>query len=209
MRVGCGAALILNTLVTVFALTTSQSIELGVAAGTALLALATFVLAWQAWAQARATTRLAETTERDFLARTVPVVRLMREERPDQADIVTVNKGDESERLVVRIENRGQAPAGIERLSMSPGGIGELAGMVEMPAAPVLEPSMEWDVDFTPSEDEKRKHQQGHEVLIQVVYEAIGSGIRYRVRTRVRRDVAAKHERWVILGEEPPSRLGP
>ena len=40
-----------------------RDVDLGVAAGTALLAIATFVLAWQAWAQARATTRLAETTE--------------------------------------------------------------------------------------------------------------------------------------------------
>jgi len=153
----------------VFALTTSESIDLGVATGTALLGLATFVLAWQARVQARATRRLAETAERDFLARTVPVVRVMREVRPDQADIVTVNKGDSSERLIVRIENRGQAPAGIEQLTMSPGGIGELA----------------------------------------VVYEAIGSGVRYRVRTRAKRDLGANDERWVILGEEPPSRLGP
>jgi hypothetical protein len=57
-----------------------------------------------------------------------------------------------------------------------------------------------------PPEDEERR-RRGNETLVQVVYEAIGSGARYRRRTRVRRDLKAERERWLILDEELPVKV--
>ena len=125
----------------------------------------------------------------------------MRIERSNQADIATVNKGMPDETLVVRLQNRGQAPAELEQCIMTPAGPGKLAG-IDL-EEPVLEPISEWDVDFNPSEQDKQAHAAGNEVLIQVVYEAIGSGGRYSVRTNVKRDLdSGDDERWLILRRE-------
>lgn len=189
-----------------FALSTPEWIDLGVAVGTGLLALATFVLARQARSQAKASVRLADLTERRLHAASTPVIRVMRDEEADYADIVTVNKGEGDESLVVRFENAGPTSAEIQQLTMVPGGRGKLVD-VEL-RSPTLGPEDEWDVDFQPSDDDKAQHARGIEVLIQVVYLAPGSGARYRVRTYVKRDLEADRERWLVLREETPRRIG-
>lgn len=141
------------------ALSTSESIEVALGASTLALALATAWMAWHVRGQAIETRRLADTAERQLAASTVPVVRVMRDDKAEYADMVTVNKGDRTEALVVRLENRSPVPAEIERITLSPGGKGALAN-TGMPETPTLEPNSEWDVDFHPSESERAEHDK-------------------------------------------------
>jgi hypothetical protein len=170
--------------------------------------LATFALALQSKTQADASTRLAETAERQLELAAAPVVRVMREGAPNQADIKTVNEGHPTEVLVVRLENRGQGPAEIEAVTMIPGGDGTLAGMEERPGPPILEPNGEWDVDFHPTPGEKERNAAGGVVRIRVFYLAIAAGMRYQTETVVHRDLDASDERWLIVREYAPVQLG-
>jgi hypothetical protein len=187
-------------------LTTAETIELVLAGSTFLLAAATVLMAKYVRHQAKETGRLAGISQRQLDATTTPVIRVMRDEEHDLADMVTVNKGAPNEKLVVRLENRGPAPAEIEQCSMAPGGGGKLAD-AEL-TSPTLEPNGEWDVDFNPSDAEKAAHEKGDETLIQVEYLAIGSGARFRLRTYVTRKDKPDREAWRILREEQPVRLG-
>jgi hypothetical protein len=157
--------------------------------------------------QGQQTRRLAEIAERQLEATTVPVVRVMRAGKARYADMVTVNKGMADERLVVRLENRGAGAAGIEECAMAPGGLGQLASAHPELESPVLEPNGERDVDFAPSVTDKEFHATGGQVVVQVVYEAIGAGARYRRRTVVAQDIGESVERWQILREETPHRV--
>lgn len=186
--------------------TTQEWVDLAVAAGTGLLAIATGWMAWKVRDQAVHTRRLADVAERQLEATTTPVIRVMRSGGADRADISTVNEGAPDETLTVRIENRGATAAGIED-TMVPGGAGKLADQWDL-ENPVLDPGGEWDVDFRPSTSDKEQHARGHEVMVQIVYEALGSGARYRRRTHVKRDPTGTHEAWLMLREEPPRTLG-
>lgn len=157
--------------------------------------------------QTAQTRRLAEAAERQLETSTMPVIRVMRmTEHPGQADMVTVNAGMEDERLCVRIENRGAAAAEIQACTMMPGGAGRLATDSGL-ESPVLDPRGEWDIDFDPTPADKAQHEGGHEVHVEIVYEAIASGKRFGRRTAVRRNLEAEHETWVILREDPPMPL--
>jgi hypothetical protein len=187
-------------------LTTQEWVDLSVAAGTGLLAATTGWMAWKVRDQAVHTRRLADVAERQLEVTSTPVIRVMRSGGAKRADMVTVNAGDRDESLTVRLENRGAIAASIEACTMVPGGNGELVDESGL-ASPVLEPTGEWDVDFHPTASDKEQHARGREVVIQVVYEAPGSGARYRRRTRVRREQGTPDERWVILEEREPERV--
>lgn len=189
------------------ALAVSEGVEIGVALATLALAATTVWLGIQTRTQAKATVKLAEIAERELDATTTPVVRVMRDEKPGQADITTVNKGGADESLTVRIENRGPPAAEIEWMKMVPGGEGQLSDP-GIPTSPTLERDMEWDVDFHPSPDEKKGFEGGVAARIVITYEGVGSAVRYQTRTWVKRDLDADYERWVIVKEEPPQRFG-
>lgn len=190
------------------ALTTTESIDLALAVSTFLLSLATVVMARFVKDQAEETRKLAEIGQRQLDASTIPVVRIMRDGSASRADIATTNEGSRDEHLSVRIENRGAAPAEIEKCLMDPGGEGELVD-ADL-TSPTLEPNGEWDVAFHPSAEDKEAHRGGRRVRIEIRYLAIGSGSRYRLRTWVKRegDDPRGGDRWSIVNEEQPYQLG-
>jgi hypothetical protein len=155
--------------------------------------------------QAVHTRRLADIAERQLESTTTPVVRVMRVGAANQADIIRLVEAG-SETLTVRIENRGATAAQINECTMHPGGTGKLAE-AEL-ESPVLEPGGEWDVDFTPSAADRQHHERGDDVLLQLVYEAAGIGVRYRRRTVLKPPGRqGPEEPWRILREEGPSLL--
>lgn len=90
---------------------------------------------------------------------------------------------------------------------MTPGGKGKLAD-TGLPESPVIEPRGQWDVDFYPSEDDKAAHERGGEIVIQFFCLAIRSGLRYRMRTYLKRDDDERGERWSVFREVGPRWLG-
>jgi len=187
-------------------LSTSDVIELAVAAGTALLAIATFRLAHKASDQADATLRLAEAAERQLQASTTPIIRIARIGEPNEVDISTVNKGSPTERLVVRLDNRGSAAAEIERCILTPGGEGKPAN--DELDSPIMEPNSELDIDFQPSDEDKVQHMDREVgVQLQIYYLAVASGVRYGASSWVYRREDGDDERWKLIREIAPYRL--
>jgi hypothetical protein len=178
----------------------AEWIDVSVAVGTLALAFATF---WMA----KGTSALAKIAEREHMATITPVIRVGRIGQPDRADILTVNEGQDSEALVVPLENTGQTIAEVEQASLSPGGRGELSDPDER-FSPDLEPGQRRDFDFRPSPKEKTAIRGGADVVLRVRYRSILSGLRYRRVEHLQCSIAENgDEQWLVVGSETPRVL--